>query len=286
VGVVAPGYALRRAPLEAGVRVLERLRFRVRVGAAVLHRNGYLAGTDEERAADLNDLIRDPEVRAIWFARGGYGTSRILDRVDWRALRRDPKPLIGYSDATALFARALRNPRQVCHYAPVVTELGDTAAWHRASLVALLGGRTTTQPFAARQVVVPGRARGRLAGGNLTVLAALAGTRFAPDLRDAVLLLEETGEPTYRIDRMLTQFRQAGWLDRVQGVLLGHFAVPPRKHFPPDRELAQVIEEALVPLGVPVIRDLPVGHLNRKRSVPLGAEVTLDTQQRRLRFAP
>lgn len=286
VGVVAPGYAVERAPLRAGVARLEALGFKVRLGRHVLDRQGYLAGDDRARLSDLNGMLRRRSVRALWFARGGFGTTRLLDRVDWAALREDPKLLIGYSDLTALFAGALRRREQVCLYGPVVTEMGQAGSHHLRSLRDGLAGRAQAVELRPAQVLVPGRAQGRLAGGNLAVLNHLCGTPYAPDLHGAVLFLEETGERTYSVDRMLTQMRQAGWLDGLAGVLLGRFAIEPRRRFPPDRRIGEVIRETFGRLGVPVIEGLPCGHVARKRSLPLGARVRIDTRRRRLEFRP
>jgi len=286
IGVVSPGFAVRAGLLEQGLARLQRLGFRPRVGASALEREGYLAGSDERRLADLRAMIEAPDVRAIWFARGGYGSSRLLDRIPWGALDRNPKLLIGYSDVTALFAEAVRRTGRSCLYGPVVTELAEASLYHGPSLREALAGRAVSLPFRARQVLRGGRARGRLAGGNLSVLCHLCGTPYFPDLRQAVLLLEETGEELYRVDRMLTQLRLSGALDRVAAVLLGDLIVPPRRRFPPDRALPDVIEEFLLPLGVPVIRDLPIGHGRRKRTVPLGGEAVVDTAARRIVFRP
>jgi len=265
---------------------LGRLGFRVVVGRHVLDRHGYLAGDDDARAADLVEMLRAPDVRALWFARGGYGTARILDRVPWRALARAPKVLVGYSDLTALFAPAIDRARALCLYGPVARELGEAAAWHAPSLRRLLSGQPLELRIAARDVVAGGRARGRLIGGNLTVLAHLCGTSYEPDCRGAILYLEDTGEPTYRIDRMLTQLGQAGWLARVRGVVVGNLDVPPRRRFPPDRSLDDVLGEALASLGVPVVRGLVAGHVAHKRTLPLGGTAEIDTRAGVLRVRP
>jgi muramoyltetrapeptide carboxypeptidase len=287
IGVISPGFAVRPSLLRAGVAALRRMGFDARVGRHAAGRDGYLAGTDRERAADLNRFLADRSVRAIWCARGGYGALRILDRVDWPLLSRDPKPLLGYSDATALFAMALRGPRQLCFHAPLVAELGDPAAWDRRSLEALLAGESVLLRVPRAGVLVEGRAEGRLVGGNLTTLAHLLGTSAAPSFDRGILFLEEIGEESYRVDRMLAHLSLAGVFERVAGVLVGSVAAPrTRRAFPPDRPVRRVLEEHLGSLGVPVVLGLRAGHVSGKRTLPLGGLARIDTRTRSIELIP
>ncbi|MCP3982364.1 MAG: LD-carboxypeptidase [bacterium] len=286
VGVVAPGYTVRRQDLLDGIVRLERMGFEVVRGEHVLGRDGYLAGDDGARLSDLRRALLDPELHAVWFARGGYGTARLLDRLPWRRLKQRPKLLVGYSDLTALFAPYVDRVGGRCLYGPVVTELGRRGEYDRATLRDALGGKQIELAFRSRQIVVPGRADGILKGGNLSVLTRLCGTRFMPDLRGALLFLEDIGERTYRIDGMLNQLRLAGALNGVAGVILGGFAIPARTHFPPDRDADEVFREAFEPLGVPVVRDVIAGHVPRKRTLTFGARARIDTARRRIRIAP
>jgi len=284
VGVVAPGFAVRPAALRSGVTALRRMGFDVRLGEHVLARRGYLAGDDDRRAEDLCGALADPELSAVWFARGGYGTARILEHVPWAALKRSPKLCIGYSDLTALFNPLVERTGATCIYGPVVSELGDPAAYDAAALTRLLAGEPLSLRLRRRDVLAPGRACGRLMGGNLSVLGHLAGTPFAPRLAGCMLLLEETGEEVYRIDRLLTQLRQSGAFEGLAAVLLGTFVVPRRRHFPPDRRLLDVLRETFLPLGVPVVRGFRVGHGRGKSALPLGEVGRIDTEAGRLEF--
>jgi muramoyltetrapeptide carboxypeptidase len=286
VGVVATGFAVRHAPLDAGIEQLRRSGYRVVTGEHVRRRDGYLAGDDAQRAEDLRSILRRPEISTVWFARGGYGTARLLGEVPWQVVRRDPKLFIGYSDLTALFNAVVDRSRALCLYGPVVTELGDRSRWHGPSLRALSAGRSWSLRLRRGQVLAPGRAAGTLIGGNLTVLGHLLGTRYAPVFRDRILFLEDAGEQTYRIDRMLTQLRQSGAVRRVAGVLLGSFSIPPRRRFPPDRSIDDVLSEAFADLGVPVVRGLTAGHVESKRTLPLGAYAEIDTDGLAVRFDP
>jgi muramoyltetrapeptide carboxypeptidase len=285
VRVVATGFAVRPRELARGIATIESLGYAVRVGEHALERDGYLAGGDDARSEDLRAALADGEARAIWFARGGYGTARLLDRVSWKRLARAPKLLVGYSDLTALFAPAVEAGAR-CLYGPVVAELGRAGAWDRRSLCELLAGRPLRFRVRASDVVVPGRAAGTLVGGNLTVLTHLCGTPWAPRLDGRILFLEEVGEEAYRIDRMLTQLRSARVFHGLRGVLLGAFEVPRRRRFPPDRAWIASIRETFEPLGIPVIAGIPAGHLPAKRTLPLGGRALLDSVAREVRLAP
>ena len=283
---MAPGFGVRARDLRGGVRRLEALGYRVVLGRHALDRDGYLAGSDEARASDLSTLIDDPDIRGIWFARGGYGSARLLDLVDWSGLARAPKTLIGYSDVTALFAAALARTRSLCLYGPVVTELADPEAYHLPSLRRVLRGQEIIVRFAKRQVLGPGRATGRMLGGNLSVLIHLLGTRHAPRFRGAILFLEDVGEPAYRLDRMLAHLRMSGALSGVAGVVIGSFEPVARRSFLRDRPVAELLRETFEPLGVPVVVGIPAGHLRGKRTLPLGGRARLDTRDGRLTVEP
>ncbi len=287
VGVVATGFAARPEALDSGIGWLRRRGFVPVEGVHLRDIEGYLAGSDEARAADLDAAIADRTMAAIWFARGGYGTARLLDRIDLDRLARRPKPLLGYSDLTALFSALLARARTVCLHAPVVAELSRRREFHGASLRAALAGRRIRRPLTRRDVLRAGRAHGRLMGGNLTVLTHLLGTRHMPDLSGAIVFLEETGEEVYKLDRLLQHLRMSGALERVRGILLGDFFVPQtQRSFPGDRDLRAVLDEHLLPLGIPVVRGIPAGHGPGKWTLPLGGSASLDTTAGSLTFDP
>jgi muramoyltetrapeptide carboxypeptidase len=287
VAVVAPGFAVRPDALDDGLRALGRRGLRPDEGEHVRAVDGYLAGDDDARASDLDVAIGNGRTRAVWFARGGYGTARLLDRIDLDRLVRRPKLLLGYSDVTALSAALLGRARALCLHAPFVAELGRPEAYHAPSLAAILAGRKVRRRIARRDVLVPGAARGRLMGGNLTVLTHLLGTPHMPSLRGAILFFEESGEQAYRIDRMLNHLRMAGALAGVRGVLVGHLLVPaPTRAFPGDREIDAVLRDHLAPLRVPVVRGIPVGHGDGKWTIPIGGIASVDTRRGEAVFDP
>ena len=296
VAVVAPAFPPRdERHLKEGIRTLERWGLSVRPGKALGRRWGCFAGTDEERARDLQEAIDDPEVKGILFARGGWGTSRLFGRLDLSPLARRPKVLVGYSDLTVLFADLWRRWRLVCGYGPVVAELGRPAAFHAPSLRRALF--RPAEPFslrvARRSILARGRGEGPLVGGCVTLLAHLCGSGRLPDTRGAVILLEDVGEEPYRIDRMLWQLREAGFFSRAAGVLVGSMSDPA----PADRKkdpapvarsftFREVLEDHLGPLGVPVLLDVPAGHVEGKWTLPLGLTARLGPAEGRVTFSP
>ncbi|MFL5620068.1 MAG: LD-carboxypeptidase [Gemmatimonadaceae bacterium] len=246
-------------------------------GANVLTRHGYLGGTDAERLQDLNAALAAEDVDAVWCVRGGYGAMRILPYVDWASLNRRPRALIGFSDVTALHAAASTRCELITYHAP--TARGTLTDFSRASLVrAVVEGRDPCGRADAARTVRPGRAHGRLVGGNLALLAALAGTPYAPDYRGALLVLEDVGEPAYRIDRMLTQLRLSGALAQIAGLVVGHFTAATPGHDLSSGALDTLVAEAADVAGVPAVAGVPIGHIDEQWTIPLGAIAQLDAE--------
>jgi muramoyltetrapeptide carboxypeptidase len=292
VAVAAPSGVVDPGRLADGMAELERWGLEPVPGAHVLDCHGHLAGTDEDRVADLNAAFRDPTVRAIWTARGGFGLTRILDRLDWSALAADPKLLIGFSDVTALLVAAWRRLGLVTVHGQFASRLHlvaphTTAADHLRALVFGTGpgGAAPALPHQPAPVTIaPGTATGPLVGGNLAVLCALLGTPDQLDVDGCVLLLEDVNERPYRIDRMLTQLRAAGVLQRVAGLAVGTFVDCDAAAHVPSATTADVVAERLGDLGVPVLAGLPVGHHDDQLAVAHGAAVRLDAGAGTLEF--
>jgi muramoyltetrapeptide carboxypeptidase len=245
-------------------------------------RAGYLAGTDEERAADLNQALRDPGIDAVWFLRGGYGTMRILDDLDWGALRDHPKALIGYSDNTAVHLAAWRAGVVAFHGPhPHQEEFPDFA---RECLLRVVAEAEPAYelPFPDEgperaRTLAGGVAEGPLVGGNLSLLSATLGTPFALQPEGAILFLEEVGEHPYRLDRLLSHLRLAGVLDAVAGIAVGGITGTPGPDG--DAEAARVIGEMLGSLGVPVATGFPFGHFEASWTLPTGVRARLDAYE-------
>jgi muramoyltetrapeptide carboxypeptidase len=283
IGVCAPGGPVREAALDRGLAYLRGRGFETVEGRHLRARHAYLAGTDAERLADLQTLLSDPAIRAIWFARGGYGTGRILGALDLSPLRRAPKALIGYSDATVLQAACDRVLGLGSYYGPLVAELGDPAAFDEDSLwTALSADAAGRRDLEAASVARHGRGEGRLVGGCLSLLVGLVGTPYAPRTGGAVLFWEDVNEEPFRIDRMLGHLRLAGVLQGLRGMIVGRLigcgGADPAAVLP----LREILDTHLRGTDYPVVVDFPAGHCPAKVTLPLGRRVRLDTDPPRL----
>ncbi len=286
VAVLGPSGLVDPARLESGLAYLRGKGHDAVPAASLLARHGYFAGDDDARAADLNDFIAAGEPRAALFARGGYGLTRILDRLDLQALRRRPRLLVGYSDVTALFmALQKRRPYPVL-YGPMVSELGDPAAFDEESFWSALYGLPASRElrFGAADVVRPGKGAGMVIGGCLSVLVTLLGTRHDPDYRGAILFWEEIREEPYRIDRMLTQLRAAGKLKGLRGMMVGSLTACEPAPGKPSLTVRQAVEEVTAGTRFPIVFNVRAGHMPDKRTLLLGAPATLDTARGVLRY--
>jgi muramoyltetrapeptide carboxypeptidase len=278
------------------VRRLEKAGYKTRIPKGIDRKMGYLAGRDEERAAELNAAIRDPNVRAIFPCRGGYGLTRILDRIDYAALRNDPKILIGFSDLTALHLAVARKARVITFHSPLATRAllqedknhaFAAASFRRAifadQYVKGAAGYTIDVPDDPPRPVklVGGKARGRLLGGNLTLICSTLGTPYAIQPMGAILFIEDVNEAPYRIDRALSQLRLAGILDVVAGIVVGSFT----SREPKDaKEFERLFREYLGKMKVPVVMGFPIGHTARNATLPHGALAELDGDKAVLRL--
>ncbi len=277
VAVTAPAGVVDGERLDAGLAVLESWGLGVRVMENVRghhERFSYLSSSDAVRAADFMQAWRDPDVAAVFCARGGYGTQRMVDLLDWDALAAaGPKALVGFSDITALHqAFAARLGASTIH-GPVVTSLGAGDVESRAHLRAMLfepvpGLLLTPEPV---PVLVGGRAEGVLVGGNLALLAAEIGTVFSRPATASIAVLEDVGEELFRVDRLLTQLLRAGWFDGVRGIAVGQFT-----GCGSAESVRLLIEDRLAPLAVPLLWDVPTGHVDRNLAFPFGVPAVLD----------
>lgn len=283
IALVGPSGPAPRERLETGIAYLEGRGYRVRAATHLYARHHYLAGRDEQRAADLQAALADPEVRAVVCARGGYGTGRIVDRLDYGAVAADPKIVLGFSDTTGLhLALQARTGLVVFTGGLLSMDLGGERDpfteewwWRALTTAGPLGNLPLGDEF---RVLRPGRAAGPLRGGCLSLLCSLLGTPYVPDLRGAILLLEDVDEYPYRLDRMLNQLRLAGVLESIGGLVLGQFKdcfTPEEMSRSPDLE--EMVMELTAGLDLPVVAGLPYGHFPTRLVLPLGVRAVLDT---------
>ena len=275
VAVVAPAGPFEAEAFEAGVRVLQA-RYQVVFDEGLFSRHHYLAGRDERRLAELQSALEDDTIKAVFSARGGYGSMRLLPTLSWNK----PKWLVGFSDITALHAAANAHDWVTLH-GPVLTQLGKQPDDVVQRFFSIL---ETPAPSASLtgQCVVKGHARGRLVGGNLSVFTRLLGTHYIPRLDGAVLLLEDVTERPYRLDRMWTHLRLSGVFEKVSGIVLGDFTLcdEPNGGLTAKEVLQSLAEET----GLPCASGFSIGHGDINQPVPLGVEVALDADAGHLQF--
>jgi muramoyltetrapeptide carboxypeptidase len=284
IGVVAPAGATEAAAVTAGVSLLENAGYSVRLGDSVFKRMGFLAGNDSERAADLLGMFGDRDVKAILAARGGYGSGRLLPHLDIEVIRRNPKIFVGYSDLTFLLSHMLQRAELVAFHGPMVAGLG---AIPRAAgaLLSFLSGDRMGWNLAAREIIQPGTAEGVMVGGCLSVIVSTLGTPYETETKDRLLFLEDVNEKPYRIDRMLTQLRQAGKLAGVAGVMFGemHGCVADTNEAVTVRD---VIRQTFANDPYPVVFGLPTGHGTGAATLPLGIRARLAGERLTLLESP
>lgn len=289
VGLIEPaGFTDDRFDLDSVLAAIRAMGLVPKPAAHLAGRYGYLAASDQDRAADVNAMYADPQVRAVFAVRGGWGCARILPRLDFEMIRRNPKLLIGFSDITALHLAFAAKAGFTTIHGPNAASSWGAFSWDAFRALAFDGATPTySNPTAKEDRLVPrigsirtftpGKATGRLIGGNLTVLSALVGTPYLPDFTGAILFLEDVDEAEYRIDRMLTQLSLAGILGKVAGVVFGQCAScrstsPSYGGF----TLSQVLDQHLTPLGVPAWQGAQFGHVADQFSLPVGVRAEID----------
>jgi muramoyltetrapeptide carboxypeptidase len=290
VGVVAPATAtFRQVELDVVRASLEGLGLRVRTGEHVLSRFGSLAGADSDRSADINAFFADSDVKAIVPTRGGWGSGRLLPHLDYELIRRNPKVVLGYSDITALLNGIHARTGLVTFHGPNGGGRWDQFSVDHVRRVlfeaeavtfrnpVVLADENVLAPIEHRTVrIASGRARGRLLGGNLTVLTSMLGSEYVPDFDDAILFLEDTGEAPYRVDRMMTQLRLAGVLSRLAGFVFGTCSECSPGEGYASFTLEEVLRDHVAPLGIPAWQGAMIGHGMPQWTLPVGLDATID----------
>ena len=295
VSVISPSSSVAPESFERALQNLADLGFKTKVGKHARAVNGFLAGTDQERLEDLHRAFDDAEVKAVWCVRGGYGATRFLTQLDFKLIEKNPKIFIGYSDITALHTAIHQNTGLVTFHGPVAASVySDYAKKHVVNML-----MNPSAPYKVElspdnqakesnlyksEVITKGKASGKLIGGNLSLLSAMAGTPFAlRNIKNKILFMEDVGEQPYRIDRMLTQLRQSIDLRQLAGIALGIFEDCNPKDSN-SQSLTGVLKDRLGDLGIPVIYGLSFGHIRDQFTLPVGIEAELDTENAAITF--
>lgn len=288
LGFIAPSGAVRtEGAIERAVEETRRMGFNVKLGESAGQKYGYLSGSDEVRARDINTMFADDEVDAIICLRGGYGAMRILDMLDYDLIAKHPKIFMGFSDITALHIALLNRCNLATFHGPMAAAnwagkpLDDFSreSMYRALMHAEPVGELINPPEYPKQMVNPGQAEGQLVGGNLMLIASSLGTPWEIDTKGRIIFIEEIGERTYCVDRMLTQLRLAGKFDDCAGVVFGDFADCPIEYPEFGLSLDEIIRDVVAPCGKPIFTGLRCGHCTPKLTLPFGVKCRMDADQ-------
>ncbi len=293
IGIVAPASAPSDPrKIDKGVRYLERLGYCVKLGRHVKRLHGYLAGTDEQRLNDLHEMFADKRVKAIIAVRGGYGTPRLLRKVNYPLIKRNPKILVGYSDLTALQLAIFKKTGLITFSGPMLAleifknfdPFTEEFFWQLLTSPHPIGKLENPQGHNLK-ILHGGEASGILLGGNLSMIVSLLGTPLLPEFKNSILFFEEVGEEPYRLDRMLTQLRNADILRKIRGLVIGDLtSCVPADPSKPTLKLDEIIKELTAGLQIPIITNVPYGHIPRKFTLPIGLKVRFNARREVLEF--
>jgi len=285
IALVTPGSFITEEQLQSSVQNLENLGLRVQFSENIIDRNGYLAGVDEKRAQELNNAFSDKNIKGIVCARGGYGCMRILDLLDYKSIKRNPKVFIGFSDITALLFSIFRNTGLVVFHGPM--GISEFNGFTSKSFVEML-----MEPKMTIKIPIPnslieefleiskGKVEGELIGGNLSILTSLTGSKYDLDYSGKILFIEEIGELPYRIDRMLTHLLFSGKLKHLSGIILGNFWDCERDSVNKSFTLSDILKDRLSNLEIPVAYGYPFGHIENNCTLPFGVKSNFNTEDK------
>jgi muramoyltetrapeptide carboxypeptidase len=294
VGLITPStYVSDPDRIATAARTIEYFGLKMKMGQNVRKQTGYVGGTIAQRVSDLHDMFRDPDVKAVFTIRGGYGSGQLLDNIDYDLIRRNPKIFLGYSDITAMHLAIHQKTGLVTFHGPVTLSkfTGYTQEHFRKAMFEAgpIGAVTNPppsdplRPAHTLRTVKPGKARGPLVGGNLSLIASLMGTPYEIDTRGKILFIEDVDEQPYSIDRMLTQLRLAGKLRNAAGIIFGECADCKQRDYKPSFDstftLGEVVDNILGELKIPVLSGLTIGHTDDQLTLPIGVMATLDADK-------
>ncbi|MFM7544068.1 MAG: LD-carboxypeptidase [Ignavibacteria bacterium] len=291
IGITAPASGVYNGEIQEGIALLKASGYSIVLGNTLTRKYGYLSAPDTERAAEFMEFVERPDIDCILCARGGYGVMRILPMLDFGVIRSNPKIIIGYSDITALLVAITKLSNVITYHGPVASSTFDsfTVDYFKRALCkpvsddTIQSGTEEFKPITFSDprmiTLTDGVAKGRLTGGNLSMIVATLGTPYEIDTKDSLLFLEDIAEEPYRIDRMLTQLWLAGKLQQCSGIILGQFKNCEAKRIPGFEvsfSLQEVLESRITSLGIPAVHGLPIGHVKSKMTIPLGVMAELN----------
>jgi muramoyltetrapeptide carboxypeptidase len=286
IGIISPAGAIKEVfQLEAAIKYFEDRGYKIKLAPHAGDRNAYLAGKDQDRLSDLMDFFTDTEIKAIICSRGGYGSFRLLEKINWGIIRNNPKIFVGYSDITALLNNFVEKSSLVCFHGPLaISDFGaekinpytEKVFWE----ILEGAGLYEYENPVSYQCITRGQAEGVLMGGNLSILCGLLGTSYFPDLAGKIILIEDVGEPLYKIDRMLMQLKLAGVFKRAAGFIFSEFTSIPDTNY--NLSPVDIIKEHICGLNIPVGYGFAASHSEQKATLPLGTRYRFDSRDFRL----
>lgn len=292
IGLISPASPISEEKFNKAIQNIENLGFNYKTGKHIFDKYGYLAGNDNDRIDDLHIMFADSEIDAIWCIRGGYGTTRIIDSLDYNLIKKNPKIFIGFSDITAIHLAIMKKTGLITFHGPVgASEFTDYTT--KCFVDLFLNGKKSIENFIPQdgyesdlykpQVLVSGKMEGRLVGGNLTLLASLAGTPYQFNPENNIVFIEDIDERPYRVDRMLTQLLKTINLHKASGILLGVFeGCEAKEDDKYSLKILETLKDRLADLGIPVFYGFSFGHIDNNCTIPVGCEANFDTETQKL----
>jgi len=280
IGIISPAGPVSESDLQPGLKILTSSGFKVCLAPHVYDNMGYLAGEDEVRLKDLHDMFLDPSIKAIFCARGGYGSLRLIDKIDYDLIKNNPKIIVGYSDITALFLAIYEKTGLISFHGPMVRDLTKNSGRNWEHLLRVVSSAKSLElNMTDTSALIPGKAKGPLIGGNLSLISHLVGTPFLPSLDGCILFIEDRGEPVYRLDRMLAHLVLSGHLKQLSGLITGQFEA-----CGDTAAISGLLMDTVSDLHIPLATGLGVGHGQKNLTLPLGIKTELDTERMTLTF--
>ncbi|MBF0225952.1 MAG: LD-carboxypeptidase [Desulfobacterales bacterium] len=278
IGIAAPAGAFNIEKFNQGIEILKNQGFNVVTPEGIFNQKSYFAGSDTERAKILNRLFADKSIKAIIAARGGFGSMKILNLINFNSIRKNKKIFIGFSDISAILGHIWKQSRLVCFHGPVVTNLNSIDALSIQSLIYAISSDNTIEiKTSLNHVIKKGTSEGIILGGNLSTICHLVGTPFQINFRNSIMFIEDINEPPYKIDRMLTQMNLAGCFNGIKGIMLGSF-----ENCGDLNEIYKILDEQFMKKKIPILGGFDIGHSTRNLTIPLGIKAIIDTNNNSL----